>query len=166
MTLKEKIRVFIFRRDLRIFDNTALLDACNYGEREVHQVLPIFIFNPYQVTAALNPYHNKRAIRFMLESLRELDETISKKGGKLVYFENNQDIKALEDIQQQFDIASVHFNMDLTPFSKARDAKIKDWCQKHQISCISLEDYTFHSVNEVRTKTDNFYQVFTVCCLE
>ena len=162
MTAKERIRVFIFRRDLRVFDNTALLDACNYGDKEVLQVLPVFIFNPYQVSATLNPYHNPRSIRFMLESLEELGEEIASiHGGKLVFFENKSDIDTLKDIQREFDVASVHFNMDLTPFAKARDAKIKEWCDAEKVACVSLEDYTFHSINEVRTKTDNFYQVFT-----
>ena len=38
--------LFIFRRDLRLSDNTALLKAC----KECDKVYTIFIFTPEQVT--------------------------------------------------------------------------------------------------------------------
>ena len=56
--------LFIFRRDLRIQDNKALIEAC----RNSKVVYPIFIFTPEQVGSG-NKFRSDNAIQFMIESL-------------------------------------------------------------------------------------------------
>ena len=79
----------------------------------------------------------------------------------MLFFENESDVSVLNQIQNHYSIASIHFNMDLTPFAKKRDGEIEKWCKDMKIPCLKLEDYTFHSIHEVRTKTDSFYQGFS-----
>ena len=65
--------LFIFRRDLRIYDNRGLLRALH----ESKEVVPCFIFdpNPNRQQKSLSQHE---AIQFMLESLQELDEQLTK----------------------------------------------------------------------------------------
>jgi deoxyribodipyrimidine photo-lyase len=153
--VKQQIRIFIFRRDLRLFDNTALLDACNFGSAGVTlPVLPLFIFNPNQIDKTKNSYYNAKSIRFMLECLEELEGNIAELGGKLLFFENENDANVLEMISKQFEIKSIHSNKDVTPFAERRDGIIRSWAlKKIAVDFVHLEDYTFHSLDEVRTKT-------------
>ena len=59
--------IFIFRRDLRLQDNTGLLDALQKST----QVILIFVFDPRQVTSK-NKYFGSNSFQFMLESLQDL----------------------------------------------------------------------------------------------
>jgi deoxyribodipyrimidine photo-lyase len=55
----------IFRRDLRLDDNTAL----NAALESAREVIPCFIFNDTQV--APHPYRSVNGLAFMIESLEE-----------------------------------------------------------------------------------------------
>lgn len=66
MTDKYGRSLFLFRRDLRIPDNTGLIEASSASET----VVPAFIFDPRQ--ASRNPYFSLNAFQFMIESLHDL----------------------------------------------------------------------------------------------
>jgi len=67
------MNIFLFHRDLRIVDNTALiLQLSKYPK-----VTPLFIFTPQQIIPEQNKYFSHRSVQFMVESLRELDKHIS-----------------------------------------------------------------------------------------
>jgi deoxyribodipyrimidine photolyase len=65
--------VFLFRRDLRISDNTGLIEASQASKT----VVPLFIFDQRQ--GARNPYFSPNAFQLMIESLEasiRLDERL------------------------------------------------------------------------------------------
>ena len=67
--------LFIFRRDLRVHDNTALNEALHLSK----QVLPCFIFDPRQIEP--HPYQSKPALQFMLQSIIDLQQQLQAAGG-------------------------------------------------------------------------------------
>ena len=69
--------LMIFRRDFRLVDNTALLNAVNVCD----EVYTIFIFTPEQVTAK-NKFKSVPAIAFMIEALGELNGQLREKKWK------------------------------------------------------------------------------------
>jgi len=81
--MKYENGLFIFRRDLRIIDNNGL----NLIASKCKHVYTAFIMTPEQVKK--NDYKSNNAIVFMLESLKDLETAISKKGGKLYLFYGN-----------------------------------------------------------------------------
>ena len=78
---KYNTSLFIFRRDLRLTDNTAL----NRALQESETVVPCFIFDPRQVSNQ-NKYKSDNAIQFMLESLEDLNTSLRTHDGKLYFF--------------------------------------------------------------------------------
>jgi deoxyribodipyrimidine photo-lyase len=99
----------------------------------------------------------------MLESLHSLNDSL---GGTLQYFEANTTEDVLENINinknnNNNNIKSIWFNRDVTPFAITRDKAIEVWCKNKGILYETREDYTLHSVNNIRTKTGNIYKVFT-----
>ena len=62
---KYNISIVIFRRDLRLEDNTALLEALEHSRA----VLPVFIFDPRQLKK--HEYFSQPGFQFMIQSLRE-----------------------------------------------------------------------------------------------
>lgn len=123
----------IFRRDLRLEDNTAL-NAALTSSREV---VTCFIFNDEQVS--VHPYRSKNGLAFMIESLEELASEISKAGGELVFLRGKHD-DVVEQLIKELQIEAVFLNKDYTPFSRKRDEAIAEACKKHNIACSQLSD--------------------------
>ena len=86
-----KKSLFIFRRDLRLDDNTGLLAAC----KNLESVIPCFIFDPTQISDS-NEYKSNNCIQFMIESLQDLDKQLHKHGGRLyTFYGKSQDVLKL-----------------------------------------------------------------------
>jgi deoxyribodipyrimidine photo-lyase len=81
MEKKFRSSLFLFRRDLRLEDNTGLIFALQSSE----VVIPAFIFTPEQIER--NPFRSDHCLKFMIESLNDLENQLKKKGGKLFLFQ-------------------------------------------------------------------------------
>src|SRR3972149_5357756 len=150
-----KKALFIFRRDLRIQDNTGLIEAAQQSE----QVIPCFIFDPQQ-TSDKNKFRSLNALQFMLESLKDLEEQIKKKGGKLYLFYGVAENVVKELIKQE-KIDAVFCNRDYTPFSLNRDDKIKRACQAQNSAFEQSPDALLHEPEEIKTQNGEPYSVYT-----
>jgi len=149
--------IFIFRRDLRLHDNTGLIRAMEYNDTTT---LPIFIFTPEQVDKSQNKYFSLPAYTFMLESLACVDECLQKYKSKLhVFYGDN--VKVLSKIIKEYDVKRIVFNQDYTPYSIERDTLINKFCNKHSIECIMEQDYLLHPIDELMKSDGTIYEVFT-----
>jgi len=154
MKVKFNKSIFIFRRDLRIVDNTALIEATEKSSL----VLPCFIFDPQQITK--NEYFSQKAFRFMLESLLELNQEISKKGGKLLFYQGKpEDVvkKIIETEKPQ----AIFVNKDYTPFSTSRDEKIEKTCKNHEIELHAYHDILLNPPEKNLKQDGSPYTVFS-----
>ena len=66
------VHLFIFHRDLRLYDNTTLIHII----KEKQNCIPIFIFPPEQINPKKNKYFSNNSVQFMIESLHELSNNI------------------------------------------------------------------------------------------
>lgn len=153
--MKERVVVFIFRRDLRCEDNMALT-ALTTQYPDI-PVLPIFIFHPLQIDKAKNAYFNQNSVEFMVESLRDLNVAMDH---RLHCFEGD-DTTILDQLLVKFNIEALAFNKDYTPYAQSRDDKLATWCQKKGIHLITCEDYTLFPLNKLVTGTGKVYEVYT-----
>lgn len=149
-----KKAIFIFRRDLRLEDNTGLIFALKNAEN----VIPVFIFTPEQIDQ--NPYLSEHCLRFMQECLQDLDDQLKEKGARLYYFKGEPEKVVGELIKsQQADALIV--NRDYTPYSHQRDAKLKKVCHVHDIPFQAFDDALLQPP-EVTVKADGSpYSIFT-----
>lgn len=152
------VHIFIFHRDLRLTDNTSLINQLILNK----SIIPIFIFTPEQINPKINKYFSHNSVQFMIYSLFDLYNSIKKKNGKL-YFFYGDNIKVLNSIHKKHKIDSIAFNIDYTPYAINRDNKIKKWCDKNNINCIMNEDYVLYDILNNQTKKDNGepYLVYT-----
>ena len=150
-----KYNIFIFRRDLRIYDNIGL----NYAMTNLENIIPIFIFTPEQITEK-NKFKSDNAIQFMIESLKDLDQDLKKYNSKLHIFQG-ENIKVLNKIIKEKDIENIIFNMDYTPYAVKRDKQIKTLCKKKKINCLIYEDYLLAKNGMFLKKNLEPYTVFT-----
>ena len=153
------MNIFIHRRDLRHEDNTTLLKM----NKEFSNITPIFIFNPNQIYEKKNKYFSNNLVQFLIESLIELSNSYKKKNINMCFFEGNI-IDILNNINSLSKINSIGFNSDYSPFSKKRDKKIINWCNKNKIKIFNEEDMLLSSIkskNSLNPNTSKPYVVYT-----
>lgn len=151
-----KKALFIFRRDLRLPDNTAL----NAALRQSEKVITLFNFDPHQV-GSKNEYRSENAIQFMIESLKELEKECKKNNGKLYLFYGDT-LKTISHVISQIKPDALFINYDYTPFSRKRDQEIEALCKKKKVQFHGFHDLLLMGDPEsIATGSGTPYSVYT-----
>jgi deoxyribodipyrimidine photo-lyase len=146
----QRVAVHVFRRDLRLEDNTALIQAA----QECDAILPVFIFPDEQIDPAKNPFFSHAAVQFMCESLRALDAQIRKLSSGLLMIrapDNTTAIRLLLDLLVKRSSASasvirdpirVYFNADDSAYARSRDERMAKVIRASGHTCVPVHgDY-------------------------
>ncbi len=146
--------LFIFRRDLRIQDNSGL----NQALRASVHVLPCFIFDPRQITK--HPYQSRPALQFMVQSLADLQQAFQAIGSGLAFYDALP-ADTVKQAVQQHSIQAVFINRDYTPFSRRRDAELAQVCQDLGIDFHVVPDCLLTEPEQALKGNHAPYKVFT-----
>ncbi len=152
--MKNGLSLFIFRRDLRLVDNTGLNEAL----RSSSHVLPCFFLDPRQLNN--NPYRSESSVKFMQDSLEDLCGAFKGKGARLYFFDGSPE-SLLPDMISRLKIKAVFFNRDYTPFSLQRDKVLKSICDRNGIDCIISDDALINPPEKTVKKDGSPYSMFT-----
>ena len=101
-----------FRRDLRIGDHPALLEAIKNSD----EIVPLFILDKSQIEEA-----GAKLLAYMGQSLRALDESL---GNKLHIIEGDQ-VEILKDLIARYNVQEVHISDEYERYGAARDARVE-----------------------------------------
>ena len=146
--------VFIFRRDLRLVDNTAL----NAALQQSRHVIACFIFDPRQIEP--HPYQSKAALHFLLQSLKDLQQQFEAIGAKLTLLQGLPH-EIIAQLHSQQNIQAVFFNRDYTPFSLQRECEIAAVCEKLQLKLFVHADALLNEPEQAVKNDGSAYKVFT-----
>ncbi|MEX1316371.1 MAG: FAD-binding domain-containing protein [Synechococcaceae cyanobacterium] len=106
-----------FRRDLRLDDHPALVDACRRGP-----VLPLFILDP---DLLLHPETAPARVAFLLASLKALDHDLRRRGSRLLV-RRGEPATVLTAVVRQFGAAGVVAHIDSERLvGRVRDARVQ-----------------------------------------
>jgi deoxyribodipyrimidine photo-lyase len=154
--MKKQFRrsLFIFRRDLRLEDNTGLIFALQSSE----SVIPAFIFTPEQIEN--NPFRSDHCLKFMIESLEDLENQLKNKGGTLFYFKGMPEEIVIR-CMRELHIEALIVNRDYTPYSLERDKKLETACKTGHIPFYSFDDALLHPPEDTLKKDGKPYTIFT-----
>jgi deoxyribodipyrimidine photo-lyase len=157
------IGIFIFRKDLRTYDNRGL----NKLAKECKEILPVFIFDIYQVDLNNNNknYLSFPALRFLCEAVEDLYNNIKNEfKSKLYIFYGDPDfvIKYIFDyILKSNKTIALGFNTDFTQYSIKRDSQIIDLCKKNNVDTfINDDDYTMCSMDKLVKNDSTAYKQY------
>ena len=103
-----------FRRDLRLHDNPALLEAAKEGP-----VTALFVLDD-----ALRRPSGAARLAFLYRSLRALDQDLRTHGGRLMVRRGDPS-KVLPAVARETGAGSVHISADLNPYGAARDHRVE-----------------------------------------
>ncbi|MEY8020149.1 deoxyribodipyrimidine photo-lyase [Muriicola sp. SD30] len=150
----EKVAVFWFRRDLRLEDNTGLIQALK-GDVPV---LPIFIFDP-QILGEL-PKDDAR-LNFIHDRLNSLRERLQSDFKSSLAFYYDEPLDVFKKLNKDFDLNGVYCNRDYEPYAKERDGKIKDYLTSVDIEFHTFKDQVIFEKDEVVKDDGDPYVVYT-----
>lgn len=154
---KYNTSVFIFRRDLRLVDNTGLIKSL----QESKNVIPLFIFTPTQVSNK-NKYKSSNSIQFMVDSLFDLNLQIREINKKCrLWTTYDDEINALQTLHKKIGIDCVYINEDYTPYAVKRDNSIENFCKKNKIDFSATTDLLILGTQEIYASNGNAYKIFT-----
>lgn len=148
--------LFLFRRDLRLVDNTGLIAACEESET----VLPAFIFDPRQCDPETNSFFSQHAFAFMVRSLFALGTALEERGGRLYVLEG-EPIEVVAQLAEEGVISAVYVNRDYTPFSRRRDAALQEMCREIGIPFHSCSDLLLTEPEDVQPEKGNAFTVYS-----
>lgn len=151
---------FVFRRDFRVHDNTALFHALRYCKQHNLSLWPVFVFHETQVSPERNAYYSDRCFRFLMHALHSLNEQIPLDFVYCKHDECEPDVLLRVLKKSKRVLSAVFFNKDLTPYAKQRDALLLKKIPAG-VHVGAYEDYTVFPMNTVLNKSGKPYLVFT-----
>jgi deoxyribodipyrimidine photo-lyase len=150
----EKISIFWFRRDLRLYDNTGL----HYAIQDNHPVLPLFIFDS-EILDDLKDKSDAR-VNFIHNQLKNINEELNKIGsGLLVKYGKPEEI--YKSLIEKYNIDSVFTNRDYEPYALERDQKVNNILENKGIGFYDFKDHVIFEKEEILTSDNQPYKVFT-----
>jgi len=147
--------LFLFRRDLRIEDNTGLINASKFSS----EVIPCFIMDS-ELLKKSSPKFSQFRLQFLNDCLIDLDEELKKNQSHLHIISGNRE-KLISNIIKKQKIDAIFLNTDYSPFSRKRDREIQKICEKNEIDFVSIDDLLLHDVELLKTGKDEPYKIFT-----
>ncbi|KHG04636.1 (6-4)DNA photolyase -like protein [Gossypium arboreum] len=134
-----------FRKGLRVHDNPAL----EYASRGSSCVYPLFVIDPHYMELDPDAYSpgSTRAginrIRFLLESLADLDSSLKKLGSRLL---------VLKGEPSEWDVRKLCFEYDTDPYYQALDDKVKNYASAAGIEVFSPVSHTIFDPADIIEK--------------
>jgi deoxyribodipyrimidine photo-lyase len=143
-----------FRRDLRVNDNVALNAAVAESSGSV---VPVFVFDDALLKGTdVAPAR----VQFLLESLRELDANLHKRGSQLVVRRGNVAAELVR-LAQETGASAITYNRDYTPAARKRDTAVDAALQAVGVATKRYKDLVLHEEHELLTNSKKPYTVFT-----
>ncbi|WP_372728078.1 deoxyribodipyrimidine photo-lyase [Nocardioides sp.] len=142
--------VMWFRRDLRLGDNPALLEAC-----ASEAVLPLFVLDP-RLWLPAGP--SRRA--HLVASLRSLDAGLGELGGRLQVVEGDPRtcvVAAAREVGAE----QVHVAADFGPYGRQRDHDVEEALAEHGIGLVRTGSPYAVAPGRVTSGSGDPYKVFT-----
>lgn len=143
----------VLRRDLRLYDHTALTSAC----RMCKQVSLCFVLDPDQLRPHI--WRSRPGLLYMQQILLQLHEQLRQLGGGL-WVVAGHPAAEVAALSSRLGVDSVFMNRDYTPFSRQRDLDI----QRMMPASISLywyDDALLVPPGRLLNSSGQPYQVFS-----
>jgi deoxyribodipyrimidine photo-lyase len=143
-----------FRRDLRLADNPALLDACDVGGSD-GGVLPLFVLDP----RLWGPAGVSRRC-YLSRSLAALDTSIGQQGGGLSVREGDP-VRQVLEAAREVGAGRVHVAADYGPYGRQRDLDVEQALREAGLELVRTGSPYAVAPDRVKNGSGRPYQVFT-----
>ena len=153
MNNNDTFSIFWFRRDLRLFDNSAIFHALTAGMK----VFPIFIFDK-NILDKLNA--DDKRVNFIFQAIEHLNFLLKPhKSAIQLYYGNPQVI--FEQILSKYKVKTVFANHDYEPYAIGRDLQIGNLLKSKGVGFQTYKDQVVFEKSGVTKLSGEPYTVFT-----
>ncbi len=149
-----KIAIHWFRRDLRLYDNTALYQALLSGS----QVQTLFIFDR-EILDKLEDKADAR-VGFLHQEVHRLATELQALGSS-IRVEYGTPMQVWERLVEELPIEKVFTNRDYEPYAQERDKALYEFLKSKNIEFKGFKDHVIFEKNEVLKQDGTPYTVFT-----
>jgi deoxyribodipyrimidine photo-lyase len=134
-----------FREDLRVHDNAALAEAAENGS-----VLPVYCFDPRQFDTGMFdlPKTGPHRTRFLVESVRDLRESMRQRGGDLLIRRGDPET-VLPDLASAHDVDRVYHHRTPATEEKAVAAAVAEAFDELTVETRSFWAKTLYHVTDL-----------------
>lgn len=146
--------IFWFRRDLRFQDNVGFYRALKSG----HPVIPLFIFDS-NILEKLEDKDDRR-VNFIHQTITALNDCLISMGSS-IQVKHGKPEAVWPELLKQHNPAAVYTNHDYEPYAKDRDQAVKAILSEHKIPFYTYKDQVIFEKDEVLTRSDTPYTVYT-----
>jgi len=148
------LKIFWFRKDLRLTDNKGLCEFVNnVSDEDEYLFLYIKNKNTYK-------FFGEKRVGFLLECLSELkDELLS--SGLMLQIIEGKSADVFRKITDQYKKVSVYCNEQVEPYCIGRDNEVKDILEKSGGSFFSFTDATLFPLGKIKNGDGAQYKVYT-----
>lgn len=152
-TTTQKITLFWFRRDLRLYDNAGLFEALKHNEN----VLPVFIFDPQILSRLVS---TDLRVPFIHQTVLALKQKLQIQKSDL-WIDYGQPLEVFQKLAKKFQVEAIYLNHDFEPSAIERDQKVQAWSKTQNIQFKTFKDHVIFEKNEILSDAGRPYTVYT-----
>lgn len=153
-SMKSKVAIFWFRRDLRLEDNAGLCQALSSG----HPVLPVFIFDRH-ILDRIDEKKDRR-VDYIHQAISKLNIELKALHARLNTFYGDP-LGIFQMLSEKYAIQAVFCNRDYEPSAIHRDADVRGFFKQQHIPFSAFKDQVIFDRNDVVKPDGTPYTVYT-----
>jgi len=147
-----KTAVVLFNRDLRVRDNPALAAAAK-AERTV----PLFVLDQKLLGSR---FAAPNRVAFMLEALRDLDQSLRRAGARL-YVRRGDPVREAISVARECGAEELHVSADWSAYARRRERRLGAACEEERIAFHAHGGTTIVAPGIVTPAGGDHFKVFT-----
>lgn len=152
--MKTPLRTLVwFRRDLRLLDNAAVLEACSHGD----ETCAVFVFD--STILATLPADDAR-FPFIHQAVADIKAALQAKGGDLLVLHGDPQ-QCIPALAQTLGCQRVVACRDYEPYARQRDAAVAAALASQGRELVLCKDQVIFECDEILTGQGRPYTVFT-----
>jgi deoxyribodipyrimidine photo-lyase len=144
--------IVLFNRDLRVRDNPALAAAAR-AERTV----PLFVLDEALLGSR---FAAPNRVAFMLEALRDLDDSLRRGGGRL-HIRRGDPVQEAISLAREGRADALHVSADWSAYARRREQRLRDACEEERIAFRAHGGTTVVAPGAVTPAGGDHFKVFT-----
>jgi len=144
--------VLLFNRDLRVHDHPALAAAAR-----AERIVPLFVFDERLMGSR---FAAPNRVAFMLEALRDLDESLRKAGGRL-FVRRGDPVREAIAVARECGATALHVSADWSAYARAREERLARACAEERIEFTAHPGVTVVPPGAVTPTGGDHFKVFT-----
>ena len=144
--------VLLFNRDLRLHDHPALAAAA-----EAERVIPLFVLDEAILGSR---FAAPNRISFLLDSLRDLDESLKRTGARL-FVRRGDPVREAVAVARSAGAGAIHASADWSAYARRRERRLAAACAEERIKLTTHPGVTVVPPGELTPADGDHFRVFT-----